>query len=179
MEVNSFLNFNKNLINFCITLSFLIIKFRFRQILIIFFFLESNCNSLFMDWFYLLTVFIGKFWVIVSLLFGFLMVRETCIEKNQFMKWVWESLGDFCIMLGYVSFTCRQNNGHYTEHFHDEEVWVSNVAWMTMSWAAEPLERGHSVNHILHFYIVFCLQFGEHFLSSFKTWKIWSRISCP
>jgi len=26
---------------------------------------------------------------------------------------------------GYVSLTGRQNKGHYTEHFHDEEVRVS------------------------------------------------------
>ena len=36
-----------------------------------------------------------------------------------------DSLGDLFNLLRYVSLTCRQNNGQYTEDFHDEEDRVS------------------------------------------------------
>ena len=36
-----------------------------------------------------------------------------------------DSLGDLFNLLRYVSLTCTQNNGLYTEDFHDEEDWVS------------------------------------------------------
>jgi hypothetical protein len=47
----------------------------------------------------------GSWWgkKVITPLFWFFMVREAFIEKHQFMKWVWESLRDFCNMLEYGS----------------------------------------------------------------------------
>ena len=90
-----------------------------------FFLLLLLLESLMMDWFYLFHYFHWKICVIVEFIICFLMVSKAMHKNHQFKKWMWESLGDFYNILNYVSLTCTQNNGNYTEHFHDEEDWVS------------------------------------------------------